>query len=62
MSREIGEICNYYGCLSVKEEGDKFYWSIENYDGNHWEEIPQYLYDALNRHQDELDEAEAASL
>lgn len=45
--KEIGEIGNYYGCLNAKEEGGRFYWSIENYDGHHWQEIPKYLYDAL---------------
>lgn len=44
---QIGDIGNYYGGLSVKELDSKFYWSIENYDGAYWEEIPKYLYDAL---------------
>ena len=43
----IGSIGNYYGSLEVKVEGDKFYWAIENYDGSAWEEIPNYLYEAL---------------
>jgi hypothetical protein len=44
---EIGEIGNYYGCLTVKSEGKKFYWSIENWDGHCWEEIPENLFEAL---------------
>lgn len=45
--KEIGDIGNYYGCLNVKEDDGKFYWSIENWDGHHWQEIPEYLYSAL---------------
>ena len=45
----IGDIGNYYGCLTVKENGGKFFWSIENYDGHYWEEIPQALYRSLIR-------------
>ena len=53
MSREIGEIGNYYGCLEVKEEEGAYYWSIENWSGHTWQEIPEYLYTALNTFQDE---------
>ena len=42
--RSIGRIGNYYGGLNIKKENGLFYWSIENYDGNHWEEIPESLY------------------
>lgn len=45
--QNIGNIGNYYGGLCVKEEGGKFFWSIEDYDGYRWGEIPKYLYDAL---------------
>jgi hypothetical protein len=45
--QEIGNIGNYYGGLSVKTEDNKCYWSIENYTGYHWEEIPDSLYRAL---------------
>ncbi len=51
--RRIGNIGNYYGGLAVKDEGDKFYWSIENYDGHNWYEISKDLYNALNQHEDE---------
>ena len=53
MSRDIGDISNYYGNLSIKEEEGKYYWSIENWDGNYWQEIPEYLYLALNKFEDE---------
>ena len=43
----IGSIGNYYGCLSVKKEGRKFFWSIENWDGHGWEQIPKSLYEEL---------------
>jgi hypothetical protein len=47
MEREIGNIGNYYGGLHIKKVNDKFYWSIENYDGHDWEEIPESLYNEL---------------
>ena len=46
-TRRIGGIGNYYGGLSLKEDEGKFYWSIEDWSGEDWEEIPKYLYDAL---------------
>jgi hypothetical protein len=46
---QIGEIENYYGGLHIKKENDKFWWAIENYTGFNWEEIPEYLYNALMR-------------
>lgn len=46
----IGTIGNYYGELTVGEDdqGSK-YWSIENWDGHHWQRIPEDLYEALLR-------------
>jgi hypothetical protein len=52
ITREIGDIGNYYGSLKVKQEHCKFAWSIENFDGDEWEEIPEYLFAALNRFED----------
>jgi hypothetical protein len=43
----IGKIENYYGGLYIKEEDGKYYWSIENFDGQNFKEIPKYLYQAL---------------
>lgn len=55
--RGIGEIGNTYGGLAIKKEDGSHYWSIENWDGHDWEPCPEYLFDALSRHQDELDAA-----
>lgn len=52
-SKSVGSVGNYYGGLNVKVEGGKPYWSIENYDGDHWDEIPGYLYEAISRFVDE---------
>ncbi len=48
--QSIGGIGNYYGCLEVKEEDGKYYWSIENWSGHDWEEISKRLYFALLEH------------
>lgn len=50
--RDIGGIGNYYGCLSIKEEAGRYFWSIGNYDGHSWEEIPEYLYRALVQYEE----------
>ena len=51
--RNIGGIGNYYGGLCVATDDDgKFYWSIENYDGNDWQEIPESLYNELVKYDD----------
>lgn len=47
MTRTIGCIGNYYGALEVKEDAGKYWWSIENWDGHEWEEIPESLYREL---------------
>ena len=44
---QIGDVGNYYGGLHVKEQGGKFWWAVENYDGFHWEEITERLYREL---------------
>lgn len=36
-------------------EGGKCYWSIENYDGHSWDEIPRSLFDTLNKFQDDFE-------
>ena len=41
------QVCNYYGHLWVREHEGGFEWSLENYDGHHWEPIPEYLYEAI---------------
>ena len=45
-------IGNYYGNLEIKEDDGKFYWSIENWDGDHWQEIPVELYGCLLKYKD----------
>ncbi len=52
----IGDIGNYYGGLEVKAVDGKFFWSIEDWDGPLWEEIPKYLYDALIKFEGEREE------
>ena len=56
--RHIGNIGNYYGGLGVKEEDGRYFWGIENWDGYYWEEIPEYLYDALIKFDSEEEEDE----
>lgn len=41
---------NYYGSLSITENDGKFFWSVENWDGHHWYEIPKSLFDALKQY------------
>jgi hypothetical protein len=43
----VGEIGNYYGGLMLKVDSGKAYWSITNWNGDEWQEIPDYLYFAL---------------
>lgn len=45
--QEIEGIGNYYGGLNIGECEGRFYWSIENYDGDYWVEIPETLYREL---------------
>ena len=56
--RGIGEVGNYYGGISVKQNEGEYFWSIEDWDGDNWREIPKYLFDALTKHQDELEAEE----
>tara|TARA_R110000851_G_scaffold168904_1_gene314985 strand:- start:68 stop:262 length:195 start_codon:yes stop_codon:yes gene_type:complete len=50
VSISVGNIYNYYGGLEVANIGCKYYWSIEDYNGNEWEEITKQLYDSLIEH------------
>jgi hypothetical protein len=56
--RQVGEIFNYYGGVHIKQEEDKYFWTIEDWDDWKWREIPKYLFDALTKHQDELEAEE----
>jgi hypothetical protein len=53
MSRQIVEIYNRDGVIHTKKENLKFYWMLESISQDLWEEIPQYLYYALNKFEDE---------
>ncbi len=50
IEHQISEICNYYGVLTVKEEGGKFFWTIDE-DWEHWSEISRSLYVELLKHE-----------
>lgn len=50
--KTIGLISNNYGYLHVKHEGAKYYWSIHNWNGFRWEEIPEILYNELIKFED----------
>jgi len=41
------EIGNAYGGLEIKEEGNKYYWTITGFEGGEWVEIPKELYNEL---------------
>lgn len=46
------EIGNHYVSLSIKRENEgelyeKYYWGIKYWSGYKWQEIPEYLYNAL---------------
>jgi hypothetical protein len=42
-------IGNYYGGLSMCIVNDKYFWSIEDYSGHYWEEIPESLFIELKK-------------
>jgi hypothetical protein len=56
-TREIGTICNTYGGLEVQQQDGRFFWAIMDWCAETWEEIPEYLFLALNRFQDERQQA-----
>ena len=52
--REIGKVSTENASLITWKDSEGCYkWMLEGYRGYTDEEIPQYLYDALNRFQDE---------
>ena len=51
--RKIGIICNHYGGLQVQQQDGRFFWAIMDWCGETWEEIPEYLFLALNRFEDD---------
>lgn len=47
-ARAMYKLCiNCYGSLKIKKKSNKYFWSIEDWNSNEWEEIPKYLYNAL---------------
>lgn len=49
---EIKDIGNYYGGLFIKQDKEKFYWGIENYNGIGWKEIDEKLFVELLRYKE----------
>lgn len=50
--KKIGSVRNNFGALYAKQEGEKFYMSIEDPEGFEWHEIPKSLYEELIKFQD----------
>lgn len=45
------EVYNYYGSLTVKEENGKYFWGIEDWNGEYdCREIPESLYNEIKKH------------
>lgn len=55
MIERIGNIGNYYGGLSVKQEGLPYFWAIDNYNGYYLYEMPKELYKILSNSNIELE-------
>lgn len=43
----VRDICNYYGCLCLAKDGEKYYWAIENYNGTHYKETTKRVYEEI---------------
>lgn len=56
-TRKIGDICDLNGQLEVVQKDGRFFWDIVGNGSHFWEEIPEYLFVALNRFQDENEQA-----
>ena len=56
-AREIGFKEIEFGCgVSILHKDEVFYWWTSDADDGVWEEIPPYLYHALNQYQTELED------
>lgn len=59
---DIGGIGNYYGGLTLHKRDDgSFAWSIENWDGHDWQDIPAPLGEALLKYERSRRRAEKAA-
>ena len=47
-TKRVGNATNYYGGVHIRQHGDRYFWSVENYSGFDWEEIPHSLFVALS--------------
>lgn len=58
---EFDDLGNYRGCLQITEGDGKFFARVDcdlNYGTDHetdWEDIPQYLFDALTKYANGVD-------
>jgi len=44
---ELSKLSNYYDNLELKEEDGTYYLGTPSYDRTHWQKIPEYLYLAI---------------
>ena len=49
----MGDIDVYDGGVNLFSDGGKYYWSIDDRYGQNWKEIPEYLYMAVLKYQEE---------
>lgn len=47
---KVKEIGNFYGCLTLKVENDKYFWGIPNHSRISYKEIPKSLYMEIKNH------------
>lgn len=45
--KRVGEIGNYYGSLQIIHLDGKYFWGIGDCNETLWQEIPEFLYEAL---------------
>jgi len=50
----IGDIGNHYGGLEVRVVNGVYQWSIENWNGHHWEEVSESLVVELLKHEEKI--------
>ena len=56
--QKIGDIGNFYGGLWVRvTTKGEFQWSMENYNGFYWKDIPESLYQALVKYEHDYEKS-----